>query len=238
MKVTRQGGRVVTLEGGARLRLEPGAHGSPYDGVCVVELASVLAGEEFSDRPRCVCEVIAGFLRSWNDRAGHFNRQRLLPYASRVIGSRAGREQTRIRRDICLSWAGALPHGGAFRRFLARLAMRFRIALAIGIGPAVSLDQGAGEYAARIAFARDDPDVGFALLDELLAVGSEPGRESATGTGNGHRPLEPHELLNGNGKLPASVNGNGQLSAGAKGNGASAARNGGSSSTHEPVATR
>jgi hypothetical protein len=234
MKVTRQGDRVVTLAGAGRLRLEPGAHGSPYDGVCVVELASVLAGEKFSDHPRCVCEVIAGFLRSWNDRAGHFNRQRLVPYASRVVGSRAGREQTRIRRDICLSWAGALPHGGAFRRFLSRLAMRVRIALAIGIGPAVRLDQGAGEYAARIAFARNDPDVGFALLDELLAVGDEPAR----GAGNGHRPLEPHELLNWNGKHPASVNWNGKLPAGADGNGAPAARNGGSSSEHEPVGNR
>jgi len=42
-----------------RLRLQPGSHRSPRDGVCVVELASVLAGERFSDRPRCVCEVIA-----------------------------------------------------------------------------------------------------------------------------------------------------------------------------------
>jgi hypothetical protein len=107
MEVTGQGRRVVGLEGGARLRLEPGTHASPYDGVCVVELASVLAGEEFSDHPRCVCEVIAGLLRSWNDRAGHFDRQRLVPYASRVIGSRAGRKVTRVRRDICLSWAGA-----------------------------------------------------------------------------------------------------------------------------------
>src|SRR5918996_6139245 len=101
MREIRQGGHVVTLQGGTRLRLEAGAHDSPYDGVCVVELASVLAGEEFSDRPRCVCEVIAGFLRSWNDRAGHFDRQRLVPYASRIIGSRAEREVTRMRRDIC-----------------------------------------------------------------------------------------------------------------------------------------
>src|SRR5918994_5644351 len=139
MKVTRQGHRVVTLEGGRRLRLEPGAHDSPHDGVCVVELASVLAGEEFSDHPRCVCDVIAGFLRTWNDRAGHFDRQRLVPYASRIIGSRAEREVTRMRRDICLSWAGAHPHGGPLRRLVARLAMRIRIAAVLGIGPAIYL---------------------------------------------------------------------------------------------------
>ena len=76
---------------GRALRLEAGSHDSPGDGVCIVELASVIAGEPFSDHPRCVCKVIAAFLRSWNDRASHSARQRLLPYAERVVGSRAAR---------------------------------------------------------------------------------------------------------------------------------------------------
>jgi hypothetical protein len=222
---------VVTLEGGARLRLEPGAHSSPYDGVCVVELASVLAGEEFSDHPRCVCDVIAGFLRSWNDRAGHVDRQRLVPYASRVIGSRAGRKVTRIRRDICLSWAGALPHGGPARRLLARLAMRVRIAIAIGIGPALRLDQGAGEYAARVAFAREGADIGFALLDELLAVGDEPGA-AGNGSGNGHAPIDPRALHDARLAGPIPVNGNGHR------NGASAAGDGEARAEPDPVRER
>jgi hypothetical protein len=37
------------------LRLDPGAHRSPSDGVCLLELASLIAREPFSDRPRCVC---------------------------------------------------------------------------------------------------------------------------------------------------------------------------------------
>jgi hypothetical protein len=50
------------------VRLEPGTHRSPSDGVCLLELASMVARETFSDRPRCVCVVIAAFLRGWNDR--------------------------------------------------------------------------------------------------------------------------------------------------------------------------
>jgi hypothetical protein len=213
MRVIRQGGRVLTLEGGRHLRLEPGAHDSPHDGVCVVELASVLAGEEFSDHPRCACEVIAGFLRTWNDRAGHVDRQRLVPYASRIIGSRAEREVTRLRRDICLSWAGARPHGGPLRRLFGRLATRIRIAAVLGICPAIYLNQGAGEYAARIAFAREDGDAGLALLDELLAVGGERGENGAAGSG--HRPLDPGGLAEdalANGNAARSVNGNGAAS--------------------------
>ena len=208
----------MTLEGGTRLRLEPGAHASPYDGVCVVELASVLAGEPFSDHPRCVCEVIAGFLRSWNDRAGHFDRQRLVPYASRVVGSRATPAITRMRRDICLTWAGARLQRGRIRRFAARAEMRVRIAVVLGIRPALHLSQGAGEYAARIAFARESPDVGFALLEELLAVGAEPdagARANGNGNGsaNGHGTLRLEDLVNG-----AAPNGNGH-----NGNGSAAA---------------
>ena len=40
-----------------------GKHASPDRGACVVELASMLAGERFSDHPPTVCPVIAGFLR-------------------------------------------------------------------------------------------------------------------------------------------------------------------------------
>ena len=68
------------------VRLEPGSHRSPSDGVCIVELASMIGGEPFSDRPRCVCPVVASFLRGWNDRAGYADRQRLHPYAPRVVG--------------------------------------------------------------------------------------------------------------------------------------------------------
>jgi hypothetical protein len=227
MKVIGQGGRVVTLEGGTRLRLEPGAHASPYDGVCVVELASVLAGEPFSDHPRCVCEVIAGFLRSWNDRAGHFDRQRLVPYASRVVGSRATPAITRMRRDICLSWAGARLHRGRIRRFASRVAMRVRIAIVLGIRPALHLNQGAGEYAARIAFARESPDVGFALLEELLAVGAAPAANgNGSGSANGHPPLRPEGLI-----VAKNLNGNGHNG---NGNG-SAAGDGGRPAAREPT---
>ena len=58
------------LSSTSSVRLEPGRHRSPGDGVCVVELASMIAGEKFTDRPNCVCPVIGSFLRCWNDRAG------------------------------------------------------------------------------------------------------------------------------------------------------------------------
>jgi hypothetical protein len=165
------------------LRLEPGAHDSPHDGVCIVELASVIAREPFSDRPDCVCPVIAAFLRSWNDRSSHAQRQRLIPYAERIVGSRAGRRVTRRRRDVCLTWAGADLTGNRLSRLAWRIAMRARILVLCGLGAAVRLDEGAGELAARTAFARHGPETALPLVETLIGIGSE--RDSVSGFAHG-----------------------------------------------------
>jgi hypothetical protein len=153
------------------VRLEPGSHRSPDEGVCVVELASMIAGEPFTDRPRCVDRVIGAFLRGWNDRAGYADRQRLYPYACRVVGTGGYGRVSRIRRDRCLSWSGANLDRGPIGRLAARLRMRARIAWSVGLWPAFRLREGAGAYAARQCFARGGSEEAFALLDDLLEVG-------------------------------------------------------------------
>src|ERR1700760_3869604 len=80
------------------IKLSKGKHTSPDDGACVMELASMLAGEEFSDHPRSVCPIIAAFLRGYNAAVGgEERRQDLYGYASEVVGSRRGAEVTRAR---------------------------------------------------------------------------------------------------------------------------------------------
>jgi hypothetical protein len=156
------------------VRLAPGSHSSPRDGVCAVELASLLGGEKFSDRPRCVCKVIAGFLRTLNDLVAHAERQELIGYAERAVGSAGSPRVTHMRRDICLLWAGAGLRGSRPTRLLERLAMRVRIGVMVGWRQALRLNEGAGEYAARVAFARHGTAEALALLERLLEVGAEP----------------------------------------------------------------
>jgi hypothetical protein len=157
----------------------------------VVELASMIGGEKFTDRPDCVCPVIGSFLRSWNDRAGYADRQRLHQYASRVVGTGGYRRISKIRCDLCLSYAGANLDRGPLRRAVVRLRMRGRIAWSVGIFPSIWLKEGAGAYAAHIAFARGEGNDAFALLDRLLEVGSPPASpRNGNGTGNGHRADE------------------------------------------------
>jgi hypothetical protein len=140
----------------------------------VVELSSVIAGEGFSDRPRCVCDVIGAFLRGWNDRSSHAERQLLRPYANRIVGSRARRSVTRRRRDVCLTWAGADLTGNWASRAARRLRMRLRILALYGLRPAVRLNEGAGELAARVVFASYGLEAGLRLIDTLLQVGADP----------------------------------------------------------------
>jgi hypothetical protein len=218
-------GHAATIADPSSVRLAPGAHSSPREGACVVELASILAGEEFSDRPRCVDPVIAAFLRGWNDRAGHADRQRLRPYAERIVGSRGSRRLTRERRELCLQWAEA-DRGGS--RPTTRALTRIRIAVYCGLPAAFRIDEGAGDYAARVSFSRGDQEAVFKLLDVLLARDTgqpgqpqngsapRPGRNGgtdrgangnglATGNGAGHRSLngEGRGARNGNGSVPS-----------------------------------
>ena len=145
-------------------RLTRGAHASPDEGVCVMELAADLADEGHTDRPRCVDPVIGAFLRAFNDRMGHKDRQRLLPYAARAVGTRGPSRLAKARRELCLRFAGV------------QSAARTRVALLVGVKPALVLDEGAGELAARAAVAEDDVESGLGLLEALIAEGEEPGR--------------------------------------------------------------
>jgi hypothetical protein len=88
--------------------LSKGKHASPRDGACVMELASMLAGEAFSDHPVSVCPVIGAFLRAYNDWIDDDWRQDLYPYASTVVGSRTDKEVELVRADRLAAWVEQL----------------------------------------------------------------------------------------------------------------------------------
>jgi len=70
------------------IRLSGGRHASPREGACVMELASMLAGERFSDHPRAACPVISMVMRAYNDGVDDERRQDLYAYAAAVVGTR------------------------------------------------------------------------------------------------------------------------------------------------------
>src|SRR5438874_6352746 len=87
------------------IKLTKGKHSSPDDGACVMELASMLSGEPFTDHPASVCPVIGSFLRAYNDSIDDDHRQDLYAYASKVVGTRGSLSIQRQRVERLTEWA-------------------------------------------------------------------------------------------------------------------------------------
>ena len=85
--------------------LSHGSHRNISDGMCVMEAASWIAGEPWSDHPACVCPVIGSFLRSWNDALPDDERNTLLkPLIPRVINTRGGEDLEHRRALMAADW--------------------------------------------------------------------------------------------------------------------------------------
>jgi len=66
--------------------LSKGKHRSPRQGACFMEYASFLAGERWSDHPRCTHPLLAGVARDINDHTSDAGRYRLVPLIPSVVG--------------------------------------------------------------------------------------------------------------------------------------------------------
>jgi hypothetical protein len=124
-----------------------------------MELASMLAGEPFSDAPRCVSPAVAGFLRVYNDYADETTRQELYAYAARAVGTKASLEVEARRVDLCLECAG-------------RRGRRLPAWAKVWLGGA----KGAGQRAAHAILVTARPGrqraEALAFVDRLISLGS------------------------------------------------------------------
>src|SRR5437763_198179 len=66
--------------------LSHGSHGNPRQGACFMEYTALLAGEPFSDRPRCVDYEISSVMMWVNDSLPDVDRHVLVPFLGRGIG--------------------------------------------------------------------------------------------------------------------------------------------------------
>jgi hypothetical protein len=66
--------------------LSPGKHRNPRTGACFMELASLLAGERWSDHPTCTHPLLAAVARHVNDHTSDAGRARLAELIPSVIG--------------------------------------------------------------------------------------------------------------------------------------------------------
>ncbi|MEO3937690.1 hypothetical protein V3N99_13165 [Dermatophilaceae bacterium Soc4.6] len=67
--------------------LAAGAHDADAGEACVMEYVSLLAGEEWSDRPDCTHPLLAHEARTVNDELGDRDRHLLVPLVGRLFGT-------------------------------------------------------------------------------------------------------------------------------------------------------
>ena len=109
--------------------LSRGKHRNPARGACFMEYTSLLAGEPFSDKPRCVDDKLAAILRGANDKLSDSDRPLLVPLLGRAIGivagpppevpaprrarrrwlDRADAETARLRHEVVRRFVAAVP---------------------------------------------------------------------------------------------------------------------------------
>ena len=170
------------------IRLSPGKHSSPDDGACVMELASMLAGESFSDHPACVCPVIGSFLRAYNDSVNDERRQDLYQYASLVVGSASPRPVQQARAERLSQWAVEM-RGRRWSRYLPR---PFKWAVSHMYYEPLNQSETVGTRAVHAIPRHTDQThaAAIGLIDELLSIGEQVDRGAwgATGVPAGPTP--------------------------------------------------
>jgi hypothetical protein len=136
--------------------LEAGAHRDARSGSCVMEYVSVLAGERFTDRPRCTHPAVAALAWQVNDAVSHEARQHLGLRAVDLVG--AGRDLDGPVRPVVLA---AVARAGLrldpTSRFFTRLARR--------------VEEAQAKAAQRRAEGRDAGDGAGGRIATLLHVG-------------------------------------------------------------------
>lgn len=146
-----------------------------------MELASMIAGEDFSDHPTSVSPMIAALLRAYNDRLEDDHRQCLYRYAADVLGTASGPLCERNRIQTVLEWADQRWLLRARRSPLERLRAQ-RARGRRGYDPAA-----AAGYAIRAVGRIDDEAHGavLALVDRLIAMAPQlrGGRDAGVAAG-------------------------------------------------------
>ena len=187
-----------------KVELVSGSIGDPGQGrMCLMSLVAFLAGEPHSDSPGCASPLVQAFAVAVNDHMAHAARERLKPFAPRIIGTDDGLGGARTALLLHalaegflagapgqdLARAAAPPNGGVFAK-LRRLWRWLRkdergrlLDRALSRSDGVHLAREAARLIARAArhapCARERErrwDAAIGLLDRLCDAGAPAAR--------------------------------------------------------------
>lgn len=95
-----------------KIELKKGSHKSIKDGGCIMELVGYMAGEGWSDHPKCACPILTEYAIRLNDNFTDEHRQKLRDFIPLLINS-VGSDELRIARKRLLRWrfvTATYPH--------------------------------------------------------------------------------------------------------------------------------
>jgi hypothetical protein len=145
--------------------LSRGKHRNPARGACFMEYTSVLAGEAFTDHPRCVDNELANVLRGANDQVSDGQRPLLVPLLGRAIGLVVEPPPALGRwRVSAAEWKrhreADLRHRACTARLRREVAVRFTRALGVPSTRVDSVWSGWGEEVSWLFWdLMDEPSV-------------------------------------------------------------------------------
>ncbi len=114
--------RTPTLPDGLPV-LSRGRHRNARRGACFMELASVLAGERWSDHPPCTHPLLGQLARQVNDAISDEGRRGLPPLIPSVVGL-VGDEDTPVALSVAVASRQLLDQPEATQRVLAAGLLR------------------------------------------------------------------------------------------------------------------
>jgi hypothetical protein len=136
----------------------------------VLELAAMLAGEPFSDRPRSVSPVIAGVLGLYNDAVDDQTRQGLFAYAAAIVGTRGpdALELARAERALAVAAETTAQRRPRWRRWFGQSPA--------GPGQTAGRPETLGAEVARSLLSHGERGrrTALELVDQLIALGGSP----------------------------------------------------------------
>jgi hypothetical protein len=103
--------------------LSRGRHRNPRRGACFMEMASLLAGERWSDHPSCTHPLLAQLAQQVNDHTSDAGRQQLVPLIPSVVGRR-GDDRTWLTLAVVVAGSTILDVPEATQRVLAAGLLR------------------------------------------------------------------------------------------------------------------
>lgn len=101
--------------------LSRGAHSGPSEGACIMEYASFLAGEEWSDTPSCTHTVLALVAQRINDDLSDADRHMLFPLLARLMGTSTGKNDPALSVRLAVWAARQVAHLNPDPRVMAAI---------------------------------------------------------------------------------------------------------------------